>query len=108
MIMVLLDEPTLILFESPDKPPDRLEAVDVMNGEYSFCDEDGQMYEGVLTDPGGWFRPAEYGLRPVGPPDIANALALVELAVMIEPNPWFSDLKKLRAYLGRSRSGRIE
>ena len=63
MMMVLLDEPTLILFEPPDEPPDRLETVDVMNGEYSFCDAGGQVYEGVVTDPGGWIGPTDYGLR---------------------------------------------
>ena len=53
MVMVLLDEPTLILFASPDRPPDVLEAEDVIGGEYSFCDQDGQRYEGVITRPSG-------------------------------------------------------
>lgn len=52
MMMVLLDEPTLMLFESPDKPPDWLEAVDVLNNEYRFCDDNGQLFVGVSTHPG--------------------------------------------------------
>jgi hypothetical protein len=106
MMMVLLDEPTLLLFDSPDKPPDWLEAVDVLNGEYSFCDDDGQRYEGVITRSAGWLHAHEYVLRPVGAPDIANALELVDRAVMIEPNAWHADLESLRRYLAaRRRAG---
>jgi hypothetical protein len=99
MMMVLLDEPTLILFDSPDKPPDLLEAMDVLNGEYSFCDDDGQRYEGVITRPAGRFHTPEYGLRPVGGPDIAHALELVDRAVMLEPNAWYADVESLRRRL---------
>jgi hypothetical protein len=99
MMMVLLDEPTLILFDSPDKPPDQLEAVDVMNGEYFFCDDKGQRYVGLIARPRGWFRPPEYGLRPEGTPDMTHALTLVDRAVLIEPNEWFPDLESLRRHL---------
>lgn len=99
MMICLLDEPTLIIFDSPDLPPDKLELIDVMNGEYSFCDDNGQRYVGVITQPEGWFRAAEYGLRPEGSPDIANALALVDRAVLIEPNERFPDLESLCRYL---------
>jgi hypothetical protein len=108
MMMVLLDEPTLILFESPAQPPAQLEAVDVLNDEYSFCDDNGQRYVGVITRPTGWFRRPEYGysLRPEGAPDITNALKLAERAVMIEPNTWFEDLESLRSWLeDRRRAG---
>jgi hypothetical protein len=99
MRMMLLDEPTLMLFESPDKPPDLLEAVDVLNNEYRFCDDNGQLFVGVSTHPGGRFREPEYVLRLEGPPDVANALDLVDRAVMIIPNPWFADVASLRRYL---------
>jgi hypothetical protein len=102
MMMVLLDEPTLIVFASPENPPNNLETVDVINGEYTFCDERGQMYEGIVTKPAGWFREAKYGLRPTGVANIANALALVERAVLLEANPWFPDLKTLGLHLTRS------
>jgi hypothetical protein len=99
MMMVLLDEPTLILFESPDEPPNYLETVDVMSGEYSFCDDGGQRYVGYITHTPGWFRAERFGLRPEGAPDIANALDLVERAVVIEPNQWFADVESLRRHL---------
>jgi hypothetical protein len=78
MMLLLLDEPTLMLFETPDKPPDWLEAVDVLNNEYRFCDDNGQLFVGVSTHPGGRFRDPEYVLQPQGPPAIANALKLVD------------------------------
>jgi hypothetical protein len=104
MMMVLLDEPTLMLFESPDKPPEWLEAVDVLNNEYRFCDDNGQRFVGASTDPDGRFRGSEYALRALGSPDIANALELVARAGMIMPNPWFADVDSLRCYL----EGRLE
>ena len=104
MMMVLLDEPTLILFESPDEPPDWLEAVDVLNDEYRFCDDNGQRFVGVIVRRPGWLGPEDdYILRPEGAPDIANAIALVERAVMIEPNRWFADVESLRRYLADRR-----
>jgi hypothetical protein len=78
MLLLLLDEPTLMLFEAPDKPPDSLEAVDVLNNEYRFCEDNGQLFVGMNAHPGGWFRAPEYVLRAQGPPAIANALKLVD------------------------------
>ncbi len=104
MMMVLLDEPTLILFGSPESPPAFLDAVDVLNGEYSFCDDSGQSYVGVMTRPAGWFRAEEYLLRPDGASDIANAIELVKRAVVIEPNEWFTDLESLHLCLEDRRA----
>ena len=99
MMIVLLDEPTIMLFESPDRPPEDLEAVDVLGGEYTFCDDDGRFYVGFVSRPAGWFRSEEYGLRPEGKPDIARALSLVDRAVVLERNHWFADLAALRRHL---------
>ena len=98
-MMVLLDEPTLILFESPNRPPAWLETEDVLNGEYSFCELHGQRYVGFLTRQAGWFHASEFGLRPDGAADIANAQKLVEQEVMLMPNEWFHDIESLRHYL---------
>ena len=98
MMLVLLDEPTLMLFGSPDTPPDGLEAIDVVNGEYFFCDDDGQPYVGVVTRAVDRY-PLEYSLRPEGNPDIANARDLAGKAVLLAPNPWYADLESLRRHL---------
>jgi hypothetical protein len=99
MLLLLLDEPTLMLFESPDKLPDWLESVDLLNNEYRFCDDNGQLFVGMNARQGGWFRAPEYVLRAQENPAIANALKLVDQAVMIIPNPWFADVASLRCYL---------
>ena len=101
MIIVLLDDSTIMLFGSTDKVMIELEAIDIENEEYLFCDEHGQRFLGVVTTkPRGWFRQDEFlELRPVGEPDVANAIALVDRAVFVCPNEWFADLASLRGYL---------
>jgi hypothetical protein len=103
MMLILRDDPVLEIFESPSSPPDWIETIDIENDEYSFCDDHGQRYVGVIVKPAKrfslWFRPDRFELRPEGIPDIANALALVDRAVEIEPNRFFSDLASLRLHL---------
>jgi hypothetical protein len=99
MMILLRDDPVIEIFDSPDNPPDWIEAIDIENNEYRFCDDDGQQYFGVITRPTSWFRLPHYELKPVGSPDVANAVALVDQAVAIEPNHKFADLAVLRSYL---------
>ena len=99
MMLILRDDPVIEVFASPDNPPNWIEPIDTENEEYSFCDDNGQRYAGLITQPAGWFRPAVFVLRPVGAPDMANAIALVDRAVAIEPNDEFTDLASLRSYL---------
>jgi hypothetical protein len=99
MMIILRDDPVIEIFASPDKPPNWIEAIDIENGEYAFCDEDGQRYTGIITQPAGWFRSAAFVLQPDGLPDMANAIAIVDRAVAIEPNDEFPDLASLRSYL---------
>jgi len=98
-MLILRDDPVLELFESPLTPPNWIEAIDIENKEYSFCDDQGQIYVGVITKPSGWFQPTTFELRPDGKPDIANALALIDRARVLEPNIWFRDLSSLRQHL---------
>jgi|GEM_PF-4996362 len=99
MMIILRDDPVIEVFESPDHPPNWIESIDIENNEYRFCDDDGQQYVGVIIRPGRWFRLPRYELKPVGSPDVANAIALVDQAVVIEPNRKFADLDALRGYL---------
>jgi hypothetical protein len=99
MMLILRDDPVIEIFDSPDNPPGWIEAIDIANNEYQFCDDDGQRYVGVVTRPSSWFRHPLYELKPAGSPDPANALALVDRAVAIEPNHRFDDLAALRRYL---------
>lgn len=95
MMLILRDDPVIEVFDTPEKPPNWIEAIDIENEEYSFCDDHGQRYVGVVTQLEGWSRPASFELRPVGAPDIAIAIALVDRAVAIEPNGRFVDLAVL-------------
>jgi hypothetical protein len=99
MMFILRDDPVIEIFDSPDKPPDWIEAIDIENNEYQFCDDDGQQYVGVITRPSSWFRLPLYELKPVGSPDLANALTLFDRAVAIKPDQMFDDLAALRSYL---------
>ena len=99
MMFILRDEPVIEIFDSPSSPPDWIEAIDIENGEYQFCDDAGQRYVGEITRPGGFFRQAEWQLRPEGEPAIKNVLDLIERAQEIEPNHKFPDLGSLREHI---------
>ena len=100
MMLILRDDRVIETFDSPDAPPDWIEWIDVQNGEYLFCDERGQLYRGVLVRRGAFFTRDGIALVPEGTPDPANAIALVEEAVAIEPGSCaFGDLSSLRRYI---------
>lgn len=105
MMLMLLDEPVIEIFESAAQPPNWIEAIDVENGEFLFCDDQGQRYEGTVSGSWGWFRAPTFELRAVGDPDIANALALVGRAVAISPNSRFADLEAVRSHVLSRRFG---
>ena len=97
-MIILRDDPVIEVFESPLTPPDWIEGIDIENGEYQFCSDTGQRYVGEITKPSGFFRQAEWCLRPEGEPGIMNALALIDAAQEIEPNDRFPDLESLRRH----------
>ena len=104
-MMILRDDPVIELFESPDAPPRWIEAIDIANNEYRFCDDLGQRYVGVVKQPTRWYRLPTYELQPLGTPDMAHALALLDRATMIERNQRFADLAGLRTYLLEHNQG---
>ena len=99
MMLMLRDDPVIELFDSPDVPPNWIEAIDIENKEYQFCDEHGQKYIGVITRPASLFREASFELRPEGAPELKNVLLLIEEAELLEPNERFASLVALRQYL---------
>ena len=100
-MIILRDDPVIELFDSPDNPPNWIEAIDIENKEYQFCDEYGQRYVGVITRPSSFLRAAHFELRPEGTPDLKNALSLIDNAELIERNERFARLAALRQYLLR-------
>lgn len=99
MLLMLTDDLVIYVFPSTASPPDWIEAIDIENREYSFCDETGQIYEGRITSPIGVFSTGAFRLVPVGEPDKKNALDLIGRAVALDPNSHFESLRALRENL---------
>lgn len=99
MMLMLRDDKVIEIFDSHQNPPTWIEAIDIENEEYQFCDERGQRYVGVIIRPAGLFRSGAFELRPEGKPQLKNVLNLVDAAVGIEPNARHSDLETLRRHL---------
>jgi hypothetical protein len=99
-VMILRDDQIIETFDSPDTPPSWIEWIDVENGEYSFCDDRGQIYEGRLVQPGKLFRAEVWRLVPIGDVDVANAIALIGRAAALDANRcMFPDLESLKRCL---------
>ena len=86
MMFILRDDRVIETFDSPREPPNWIEWIDVENGEYQFCDDQGQRYRGVQVTRGAFFTHDGIELVPEGIADPANAIALVEEAVAVEPD----------------------
>jgi hypothetical protein len=99
MMIMLRDDPVVEVFDSPEVPPRWIEWIDVQNGEYRFCDDQGQRYVGVVTQPKGWFKQPTFALRPEGTPDLKNVLELIDKAQSLESNARFPNLASLRRHL---------
>lgn len=70
MMLVLESCGSLLhLFSSATEAESHLEAIDIENGEYEFCDDTGQRFVGESTGPVTVFRAGSFRLRPDGAPD---------------------------------------
>jgi len=99
ILMLRGDDHVMVLFGSVDEVSRRLETIDIENDEYQFCDVSGQRYVGVVTRPIGRFSSGAFELRTVGPPEIGNAVELIDRATGLEANEWYKDLASLRRHL---------
>jgi hypothetical protein len=105
MMFVRLDDQMLMVFERPEDPPNDLEAIDVLGGEYQFFDDAGRFYMGKKARaqvPFLWIFSISvetYSLIPTERADIQAALALAQSAVGVEPNPFFPNIETIRRYL---------
>lgn len=70
MVLVLENNGNLLyLFSSVLEAESRLEAIDVENQEYEFCDDVGQRFVGEITAPVTMLRSGSFRLHPEGLPD---------------------------------------
>jgi len=74
MLLVLDSDRELYLFSTIAEPEAALEAIDIENDEYDFCDESGQRYSPKIASPVTTFRPGAFQLVPEGQPDPALPL----------------------------------
>jgi len=71
----------------------QLEAIDVENGEYEFCDDAGQRFVGEVVSPVMKFRAGSFRLRPDGTPDRAVVASFLSRARSLDRG--FADIKSL-------------
>ena len=99
MILVLRqDDRFLEVFESPEAVQCHFEAIDIENEEFEFCDDHGQRYVSVITEPGGWWRSGRFELRPESAPSRRHVIEFIDRASGIESDR-FPDLESLRRHL---------
>ena len=69
MILAIDTDNLLHLFESIKEACNCIEAIDIENNEYEFCDEIGQKYKPSILSPVTTFRAGTFTLKPIGEPD---------------------------------------
>ena len=85
MMLVLETNGSLLhLFSSATEAESHLEAIDIENGEYEFCDETGQRFVGEVIALATTFRTGSFRLRPDGVPDRAVVWSFLARARSLE------------------------
>ena len=80
MLLVLDQAGYLDIYASLADAEKQLETTDIENGEYEFCDQTGQRFEGQITAPITSFRSGSFRLIPKQEPDPALPLSFVARA----------------------------
>jgi hypothetical protein len=94
MLLVLDKDACLYIFESIDAAEADLEAIDIENQEYQFCDDSGRTFTGELFSCNPGFR-----IIQRGSPDSSLPLSFVERAKHFWPQGTpFKTLEDARAY----------
>ena len=85
MMLVLETNGSLLhLFSSAVEAESHLEAIDIENGEYEFCDDAGQRFVGEIVAPVTAFHAGSFLLRPTGVPNRALVVSLLSRARSLE------------------------
>ncbi len=74
----------LHLFSSVAEIESHLEAIDIENGEYEFCDDTGQKFLGEIIAPVRQLSGGSFRLKADGKPDKAFVASLVSRARSLE------------------------
>ena len=84
MLVLEINGGLLHLFSNAAEVESYVEAIDIENGEYEFCDDTGQRFVGELVAPVGFFRTGSFRLRPDGVPDRAVVASILSRARSLE------------------------
>ena len=94
MILVMETNGSLLyLFLSALEAESHLEAIDVENREYEFCDDTGQRFVGEIIAPVTKFCAGSFSLKPDGTPDRALVATFVSRARSLDRT--CNDIKSL-------------
>jgi hypothetical protein len=74
MLLALDSDRELYLFATIGEAEAALEAIDIEDNEYDFCDESGQRFTAKLTSQVTTFRSGAFQLIPEGEPDASLPL----------------------------------
>jgi hypothetical protein len=113
MILGLDRYGALHIFDSPADAERQLEAIDVKDDAFEFCDSSGQKYSPLYTRPPKLSKIGPFGvvdiglfrLSPEGKPDLKQAEDLLERAAHIESAsiPGITSIEDLREELRKRR-----
>jgi hypothetical protein len=81
MLVFEKDDKSLMAFPSIDGVKGQCELIDVQNGEYEFCDDEGQRYSHAVKKSKvvfGLFSSETFVLVPHDVPEIQNVLQLID------------------------------
>lgn len=85
MILVFETNGSLLhLFSSVAEAESQLEAIDVQNGEYEFCNDTGQRFVGDIVEPVTKFRAGSFRLKPDRAPDKAVVASFLSRSRSLE------------------------
>ena len=105
MFLVLDIDGCLNIFESVDAAQEHLEAIDIENNEYEFCDESGQPYAGELIPSRGMFSGDGFRIVQRGSADSGLPLSFINRAKHFWPKGTpFKTLDDARAYFSRPQT----
>ena len=84
MLVLETNGSLLHLFSSATEAESHLEAIDIEDGEYEFCDDTGQGFVGEVVAPVTTFRAGSFRLRPDGAPDRVLVASFLSRARSLE------------------------
>ena len=97
MIIAIDTDNLLYLFNSQEEVEIELEAIDIENEEYEFCDEKGQRYQTKTISLVSAFKTGSFTLEPTGKPDKSNIISLIKRAKSLDRQ--IKDIKNIEQLL---------